>query len=72
MNEHVRTGGRDRDFDRQLSYDTDLGQGNREGGCRGTGHEDRVQDKVCLRIGGLSVGLSWWAVTGRRAVVMRA
>ena len=64
MKEHVRIGGRDRDCDRQLSYDRDLRQGSRHGGCRGTGHEDKVQDRVFLRIGGLSVGLSWWAVAG--------
>ena len=70
MKEHVRTGGHDTDCDRQLSYDRDLGQGTRQGGCRGTGPEDRAQDRVCLRTGGLSVGLSWWAVAGQGVVLM--
>ena len=68
MKEQVRTRGRDKDCDKQLSYDRDcdgqlsydrdLGQGTRQGSCRGTRHEDRVQDGVCLRTQGLSVGLS--------------
>ena len=70
MKEHITKGGRDRDCDRQLLYDRDLGQGTRHGGCRGIGHEDRAQDKVCLGTGGPSVGLSWWAVAGQGAVVM--
>ena len=70
MKEHVRTRGRNRDCDKQLSDDGHLGQGSRRGGCRGKGHEDRVQERVCLRTRGLSVGLSWWAIAGHGAVVM--
>ena len=48
MKEYVTAGKRDKDCDRQLSYDRDLGEGTIQAGCHGTGREDRVQDRVCL------------------------
>ena len=70
MREHVRTRGHERDRDWQLSLDGDLGQGTRQEECRGTGHEDRVQDRVYHRTGGLSARLSWGAVAGQGAVLV--
>ena len=64
VGEYVRTGGHDRDRDKQLLQDRAVRQGTKQGGCRWTGHEDRAQDRVCHRTGGLSVGLSWGVVAG--------